>query len=78
MSMQTGRWCLFNVLISGFVLWSHVESFRFDVESGQTKCIAEEIKINSMTLGKYHIVNPTEGYPLTDSHNITIGVINSI
>ncbi|CAA2983998.1 transmembrane emp24 domain-containing p24delta9-like [Olea europaea subsp. europaea] len=27
-----------------------------------------------MTLGKYHIVNPTEGYPLTDSHNITIGV----
>lgn len=57
-------------------LWSStgVDSFRFELESGHTKCIAEDIKSNSMTVGKYHIVNPNEGHPLPDSHKITIRV----
>ncbi|KAL2542926.1 Transmembrane emp24 domain-containing protein p24 delta 9 [Abeliophyllum distichum] len=72
--MQIERWSLLLILISGFLLWRPVKSIRFELESSQTKCIAEELKINTMTLGKYHIVNSNEGHPLPDSHNITVGV----
>ena len=51
-----------------------VESIRFDLETGHTKCIAEDIKLNSMTVGKYQLVNYNEGLPLPDSHKITIRV----
>ncbi|GFP87340.1 transmembrane emp24 domain-containing protein p24delta7 [Phtheirospermum japonicum] len=47
------------------------------MESGHTKCITEDIKLNSMTVGKYHIVNPNEGYPLPDSHKITVRVTSA-
>jgi len=41
---------------------------------GSTKCISEDIKINAMTVGKYSVVNPSDGYPLPDSHKITVKV----
>lgn len=50
------------------------ESMRFDMKSGATKCISEDIKINAMTVGKYSIVNTNEGYPLPDSHKLTVRV----
>jgi hypothetical protein len=50
------------------------ESLRFELQSGQTKCITEDIKSNSMTVGKYTIVNPNDGYPLPDSHRVTVRV----
>ncbi|KAL1804297.1 hypothetical protein DCAR_0935959 [Daucus carota subsp. sativus] len=59
------------------------ESVRFELESGHAKCIAEEIKTNAMTVGKYSIVNPTEPLnsyseeahqPLPDSHKLTVKV----
>ncbi|KAL2344586.1 hypothetical protein Fmac_005871 [Flemingia macrophylla] len=56
---------------------SSTESLRFELQSGHTKCISEDIKSNSMTVGKYHIVNPSEGYPLPDSHRITVRVTSS-
>lgn len=65
---------LFIGLISGLLLWNRVESIQFDLELGHTKCITEEIKSNSMTVGKYHVVNPNEGHPLPDSHKITVRV----
>ncbi|XP_004304281.1 PREDICTED: transmembrane emp24 domain-containing protein p24delta9 [Fragaria vesca subsp. vesca] len=49
-------------------------SMRFELQSGQTKCISDEIKSNSMTVGKYSIVNPNEGFPLPDSHKLTVRV----
>uniref|UniRef100_A0A5B7APX5 GOLD domain-containing protein n=1 Tax=Davidia involucrata TaxID=16924 RepID=A0A5B7APX5_DAVIN len=64
------------LLILGF-LSSVVQSIRFDLQSGHTKCIAEDIKSNSMTVGKYSIVNPNEGQPLPESHNITVKVTSS-
>jgi hypothetical protein len=53
---------------------SSTESLRFELQSGQTKCITEDIKSNSMTVGKYTIVNPNDGYPLPDSHRVTVRV----
>ncbi|EEF32366.1 Transmembrane protein Tmp21 precursor, putative [Ricinus communis] len=45
---------------------------RFDLNSGHTKCISEDIKSNSMTVGKYSIVNPNDGSPLPDTHKLTV------
>nr|URM60700.1 HD-ZIP family protein [Gymnema sylvestre] len=65
------------IMILGFICFSRVQSLRFDLESGHTKCIAEDIKMSSMTVGKYHIVNPSEGIPLPDSHKVTVRVTSS-
>ncbi|XP_057948036.1 transmembrane emp24 domain-containing protein p24delta9-like [Malania oleifera] len=53
------------------------QSVRFELESGHTKCIAEDIKSNSMTVGKYSVVNPNEGYPMPDTHRVTARVTSS-
>ncbi|GAB4840055.1 hypothetical protein Ancab_020764 [Ancistrocladus abbreviatus] len=53
------------------------ESLRFNLQSGHTKCIAEDIKSNSMTVGKYHVENPHEGTPLPDSHKLSVRVTSS-
>ncbi|KAK1307685.1 Transmembrane emp24 domain-containing protein p24delta10 [Acorus calamus] len=53
-------------------LSSPARSLRFDLESGHTKCVAEDIKMEAMAVGKYHVVNPSEGQPLPDSHKITV------
>ncbi|XP_028780523.1 transmembrane emp24 domain-containing protein p24delta9-like [Neltuma alba] len=49
-------------------------AMRFELRSGHTKCIAEDIKNNAMTVGKYFVVNPSEGSLLPDSHKITVRV----
>lgn len=49
-------------------------SMRFELQTGSTKCISEDIKSNAMTVGKYSVVNPNEGYPIPDSHRITVKV----
>jgi len=56
------------------ILSSTSKSIRFELESGNTKCIAEDIKSNSMTVGKYSIVNPHDGQPLPDSYKLTVRV----
>ncbi|XP_065860493.1 transmembrane emp24 domain-containing protein p24delta9-like [Euphorbia lathyris] len=53
------------------------ESIQFELQSGHTKCIAEDIKKNSMTVGKYTIVNHNEGQPLPDSLKLTTRVTSS-
>ncbi|XVE68179.1 hypothetical protein DITRI_Ditri09bG0048100 [Diplodiscus trichospermus] len=50
------------------------ESMRIELESGKSRCISEDIKTNAMSVGKYNIVNPNEGYPLPDSHKLTARV----
>ncbi|KAL4363657.1 hypothetical protein GQ457_04G010960 [Hibiscus cannabinus] len=54
------------------------ESLRFEVRSGETKCISEDINSNSMTRGTYYVVNPNEdqAQPLPYSHtlNVKVGV----
>ncbi|KAG4906466.1 hypothetical protein AAZX31_20G028700 [Glycine max] len=56
---------------------SSTESLRFEIQSGHTKCISEDIKSNSMTVGKYQIVSPNEGQPLPDAHRFTVRVTSS-
>ncbi|OWM75920.1 transmembrane emp24 domain-containing protein p24delta9-like [Punica granatum] len=53
------------------------ESLRFELKSGGTRCISEDIGINSMTVGKYHIINPNEGHPMPESHKVTVRLISS-
>ncbi|XP_059670365.1 transmembrane emp24 domain-containing protein p24delta9-like [Cornus florida] len=66
----------FKTLI--LILWSLftpiVQSMRFELHSGNTKCITEDIKNNAMTVGKYSVVNPIEGHPMPDTHKITVRV----
>lgn len=50
------------------------KSIRFNVESGVTKCITEDLRIKSMTVGEYWVVNPNEGQPLPEHHKIYVGV----
>ncbi|XWS30232.1 hypothetical protein CRYUN_Cryun24cG0099100 [Craigia yunnanensis] len=63
------------LIILGLMLETDIgESMRFELESGNTKCISEDINTNTMTVGKYTIVNPNEGYALPDSHKLTARV----
>ncbi|RCV44104.1 hypothetical protein SETIT_9G347200v2 [Setaria italica] len=54
------------LLLVSFALLSAprpARALRFDLESGHTKCISDEIKVNSMAVGKYHIVRPLPRRP---------------
>nr|XP_043608704.1 transmembrane emp24 domain-containing protein p24delta9-like [Erigeron canadensis] len=63
----------FLILSLPYLLFNMAESIRFEVESGHTKCISEDIKANSMTVGQYSVVNPNEeqGSPLPQHYKIT-------
>ncbi|KAJ4761990.1 Transmembrane emp24 domain-containing protein 10 [Rhynchospora pubera] len=45
------------------------DALRFEIESGRTKCITEEIKKNSMSVGKYSVVGLT-----SEDEHITVRV----
>ncbi|KAJ1696686.1 hypothetical protein LUZ63_005198 [Rhynchospora breviuscula] len=45
------------------------DALRFEIESGRTKCITEEIKKNSMSVGKYSVVGLT-----SEDQRITVRV----
>ncbi|GMI75335.1 hypothetical protein like AT1G26690 [Hibiscus trionum] len=55
------------------------ESLRFDIRSGETKCISEDIRSNSMTRGTYHVINPNEDQdqPLPYSHLLSAKVTST-
>ncbi|XP_021910500.1 transmembrane emp24 domain-containing protein p24delta9-like [Carica papaya] len=59
------------------VLSPATHSLRFELQSGHTKCIAEDMKTNSMTVGKYSIVNPNEGTVLPQTHKLTVRVTST-
>ena len=61
----------------GLILTMSAHSMRFDLGSGTTKCISEDIKSNAMTVGKYDVINPNEGFPVPDTHKITVRVLPS-
>ena len=60
---------------------------RFDLLSGHTKCISDDIKVGAMAVGKYHVIAPDDGassssssssqsqqQQLPDSHRISLRV----
>ena len=52
-------------------------ALRFDLESGHTKCISDEIKVDSMAVGKYKVVGPDHSSPdapLPESHRVSLRV----
>ncbi|XP_073014530.1 transmembrane emp24 domain-containing protein p24delta7-like [Primulina eburnea] len=77
MGFRIQRLSFFLILVTAFFLLVQVESIRFDLESGHTKCISEDIKTKAMSVGKYHIVNPNEGQPLPDSYKVTVRVTSA-
>lgn len=70
---RIGARLLSIALLVGFLpAVSH--SLRFELQSGQTKCISEDMRSNSMTVGKYSVVNPLGSLPLDDSHKLSLRV----
>lgn len=65
------------IVIVGLIFTMPAHSMRFDLGSGTTKCISEDIKSNAMTVGKYSVINPSEGFPVPDTHKITVRVMPS-
>jgi hypothetical protein len=63
------------VILSLGLIFNVAHSMRFDLQSGTTKCISEDIKSNAMTVGKYSVINPNDGFPLPDTHKITLRVM---
>uniref|UniRef100_A0ACD5WVG5 Uncharacterized protein n=1 Tax=Avena sativa TaxID=4498 RepID=A0ACD5WVG5_AVESA len=49
-------------------------ALRFDLLSGHTKCISDDIKVGTMAVGKYHVVEPEGSSQLPDSHRISLRV----
>ncbi|KAL0701264.1 hypothetical protein Bca4012_057386 [Brassica carinata] len=68
---------LWTVLVILVISSRVTQSLHFDLHSGRTKCIAEDIKSNSMTVGKYSVDNPHEGHDLPQSHKISVKVTSS-
>ncbi|KVH96167.1 transmembrane emp24 domain-containing protein p24delta9-like [Cynara cardunculus var. scolymus] len=64
----------FGVVVFVLTLPFVAESIHFEVESGHIKCMGEDIKIDSMTVGHYSIVNPNQGHPLPPHHKINVSV----
>jgi p24 family protein delta-1 len=67
------------LLLTAFLLSAQppARALRFDLESGHTKCVSDEIKVDSMTVGKYHVVGPDPNFPdsqLPESHRIFLRV----
>ncbi|PNY17618.1 transmembrane emp24 domain-containing protein [Trifolium pratense] len=65
---------LLLIAIVPALFFSFVNSMRFELKSGEPKCITEDIMSNAMTVGNYSVVNPNEGSPIPDSHKITVRV----
>ncbi|CAN8239055.1 unnamed protein product [Cochlearia groenlandica] len=68
---------LWTMLLILCIRWRLTQSLHFDLHSGRTKCIAEDIKSNSMTVGKYNIDNPHEDQALPKSHKISVKVTSN-
>lgn len=79
---------LFVTIVLILIVPNPSTSLRFDLPSGNTKCISEDVKNNALSVGKYSVINPdvTEDHgvidhtlktPLPDSHKITVRVIYS-
>ncbi|XP_074580269.1 transmembrane emp24 domain-containing protein p24delta9-like [Curcuma longa] len=60
--------------IASLLLGRPACALRFELESGHTKCVSEDIKLHAMAVGKYSVVNPSESTPLPESHKITVRV----
>ncbi|THG22233.1 hypothetical protein TEA_029219 [Camellia sinensis var. sinensis] len=67
---------LLLLILFGFIS-NTAQSLRFDLQSGHSKCIAEDIKTNSMSVAKYSIVNPNDPHPFPESHKVTVRVTSA-
>ncbi|KAL8218770.1 hypothetical protein R6Q57_022143 [Mikania cordata] len=66
---------IFSVVIILWFLSNIARSVSFEIESGRTKCISEDIKSNSMAVGHYSVINPNDEHPLPESHKLTLRAV---
>jgi hypothetical protein len=64
---QTWEDLIFSLLILAAL--HGAGALRYEIESGRTKCITEEMKMNSMSIGKYSVVGLT-----SEDQSITVRV----
>ncbi|KAI3722420.1 hypothetical protein L2E82_33458 [Cichorium intybus] len=69
---------LILVVILGLASTPIVKGMRFDLKTGATKCITEDIKINAMTVGKYSVVKRVEGFSLPESDRVSVRVTSPL
>ncbi|KAJ0754387.1 putative transmembrane emp24 domain-containing protein [Helianthus annuus] len=67
-------WRCITALTTVFVTLVLVKGTRFEIKTGTTKCITDDIQSNSLSVGKYTIINPHQDYPLPDSHRINLRI----
>ncbi|VFQ58496.1 unnamed protein product [Cuscuta campestris] len=67
-----------EVVMAVLVAAGTAMGLRIDVRSGTSKCVREEMHVNSMTIGKYSIVNPIIHLPPPISHKITVRVTSPL
>ncbi|KAK1351422.1 Transmembrane emp24 domain-containing protein p24delta9 [Heracleum sosnowskyi] len=66
-------WRFRSIIVVMMISWSPlVRAMRFDLRSGTSKCITEDIKSSAMTVGKYNVISDVQ--PAPGSHKITIRV----
>ncbi|GJW66239.1 fructose-bisphosphate aldolase-lysine N-methyltransferase, chloroplastic [Tanacetum coccineum] len=62
------------LIVTLLFLSTLAKSIRFEIQSGIMRCISDDIKIHSMTVGQYSVVNPHEGHPLPEHHKIYVAL----
>ncbi|TKY65152.1 Transmembrane emp24 domain-containing protein p24delta9 [Spatholobus suberectus] len=65
---------LLVLLLAPALMCSVVNSVQFQLKPSHPKCFSEDLKSNVITVGNYNVVNPNDGYPIPDSHKITVRV----
>ncbi|XP_071696365.1 transmembrane emp24 domain-containing protein p24delta9-like [Rutidosis leptorrhynchoides] len=65
------RMVVFMILILSMLIFCNVaHSLRFDIESDHTKCMTEDIRKDSLTIGQYSVINPNQNDPFPEHHKI--------
>ncbi|XP_058775376.1 transmembrane emp24 domain-containing protein p24delta9-like [Vicia villosa] len=75
--LQSQLHFLFLLVLSIKLFSCSVECMRFDLPPGLARCLGEDVKKNSLTVGNYSIVNHNPGHPLPVNHTILVTVTSN-
>ncbi|XP_076891587.1 transmembrane emp24 domain-containing protein p24delta9-like [Bidens hawaiensis] len=60
----------------GLISIVNVNGMRFDIKTGATKCIMDDLKAISLSVGSYNIIS--NDLPLPESHRITLRITSPL
>ncbi|CAN8255434.1 unnamed protein product [Cochlearia groenlandica] len=73
LKIKTSKWVIMVAMMMTTILKVGL-SMRLELESGVSKCVSDDIKSNSMSVGTYSIVNHNESLHLPASHKTFVTV----